>query len=137
MRYERTRAAIRWALLLVILTAAAPVLALMLLYTFVTIGNVAGGVGFHAESLLLVLLQGCCAAIGWLSVCRMRGRFVPVWLWIGLSAAEAILGAVMLILANESIEYGMCSIPLIASSAMLALNGLWTLLERRSDAAFG
>lgn len=131
MGYEWARTAICWALMLVILAAAAPVLALLVLYSFVTVGNVVGGVGFFVEPLLLVLLQCCCAAIGGLSICRLRKRHIPAWLWIGLGAAEAVLGTIMLMLANESLEYGMCSVPLIASAAMLALNGLWSLCEWR------
>lgn len=137
MWHNRVRAVIRWALLLVILTAAAPVLALLLLYMFVTVGNVVAGVGLFVEPVLLVLLQGCCAAIGWMSVRRLRKDRAPARLWIGLGAAEAVLGMITLMLADESLEYGMCSIPLIASAAMLVLNGLWTLLERRGDAACG
>lgn len=131
MGHEWARTAIRWALLLVIIAAAAPVLALLVLYLFVTVGNVVGGIGLFVEPVLLVLLQGCCAGIGWLSVRRLRKRCAPARLWIGLGAAEAVLGAITLTMANESLEYGMCSIPLIASAVMLALNGLWSLCEWR------
>lgn len=45
-------------------SAAAPVLALLVLYSFVTVGNVVGDVGLFTEPVLLVLLRGHRRAVG-------------------------------------------------------------------------
>lgn len=128
MRGEKV---LRGLLLLAVLIAAGPVAFLLLGGLLTLVGNVAVGVGFRAEALGLVLANAGCAALMVLSVLRLARRTCAwgIWMAAGMMAAGGSL--LLLLLANENVEYDMAAVPLAASAALLMLNGLWSICEWR------
>lgn len=129
---DRAIRIIRWLLWPCAGIAAFPVLAMLGVFGL-TLTTGAGNV----TTAMFVAQLLCIAAVLVLTVLRLLRRRTPVWLWAALTSAIAVLTAALVVMGlndpKAGVVIGLVLLPATGALAVLALNGLWTLLARGTE----